>query len=34
MHRAGVSTVALEMVATNELARQFYEREGSTTTFV
>jgi len=34
MRRAGVSTVALELVATNELARRFYEREGFTTTFV
>jgi ribosomal protein S18 acetylase RimI-like enzyme len=34
MRRAGVTTIALEMVATNQLARRFYEREGFTTTFV
>jgi hypothetical protein len=28
------TTVALEMVANNDVARRFYEREGSTTTFV
>ncbi len=34
MRRAGATTVALEMVADNEVARRFYEREGFTTTFV
>jgi GNAT superfamily N-acetyltransferase len=34
MRDAGVRTVALEMVATNDVARRFYEREGFTTTFV
>ncbi len=34
MGDAGARTVALEMVATNDLARRFYEREGFTTTFV
>ena len=34
MRRAGASTVALEMVAGNEVARAFYERDGFTTTFV
>ena len=28
------STVALEMVSDNEVARRFYEQEGFTTTFV
>src|SRR5262245_1326208 len=32
--RAGAATVALEMVANNDLAQRFYEREGFTTTFV
>jgi len=31
---AADSTVALEMVATNEVAKRFYEKEGFTTTFV
>jgi GNAT superfamily N-acetyltransferase len=34
MREAGASTVALEMVAGNEVARKFYEKEGFTTTFV
>jgi GNAT superfamily N-acetyltransferase len=34
MRRVGVATVALEMVADNDLARTFYEREGFTATFV
>ncbi len=34
MRDAGASTVALEMVADNEVARRFYEQEGFTTTFV
>ena len=34
MRRAGATTVALETVAGNEVARRFYEREGFTTTFV
>jgi GNAT superfamily N-acetyltransferase len=34
MRDAGASTVALEMVADNEVAREFYEKEGFTTTFV
>ena len=34
MRQAGATTVALEMVANNDVARRFYEREGSTTTFV
>ena len=34
MREAGASTVALEMVADNEVARGFYEQEGFTTTFV
>lgn len=34
MREAGAETVALEMVATNDVARKFYEREGFTTTFV
>jgi GNAT superfamily N-acetyltransferase len=34
MREAGVSTVALEMVTDNEVARRFYEQEGFTTTFV
>jgi ribosomal protein S18 acetylase RimI-like enzyme len=34
MREAGASTVALEMVADNEVARRFYEQEGFTTTFV
>lgn len=34
MREAGAETVALEMVAANEVARRFYEREGFTTTFV
>jgi GNAT superfamily N-acetyltransferase len=34
MQEAGAETVALEMVAENEVARKFYEREGFTTTFV
>jgi len=33
MRRAGVTTVALEVVSANQLARRFYEREGFTTTF-
>jgi GNAT superfamily N-acetyltransferase len=34
MREAGAETVALEMVAGNDVARRFYEREGFTTTFV
>ncbi len=34
MRDAGAETVALEMVAADEIARRFYEREGFTTTFV
>ena len=34
MRQAGATTVALEMVATNDVARRFYEQEGFTTTFV
>jgi GNAT superfamily N-acetyltransferase len=34
MREAGISTVALEMVADNEVARRFYEQEGFTTTFI
>jgi len=34
MREAGATTVALEMVADNDVARKFYEREGFTTTFV
>jgi ribosomal protein S18 acetylase RimI-like enzyme len=34
MRQAGATTVALEMVANNDVARIFYEREGFTTTFV
>jgi ribosomal protein S18 acetylase RimI-like enzyme len=34
MREAGAETVALEMVAENDVARKFYEREGFTTTFV
>jgi len=34
MRKAGASTVALEMVADNEVAQRFYEKEGFTTTFV
>jgi len=34
MRQAGAQTVALEMVADNDVARRFYEREGFTTTFV
>jgi ribosomal protein S18 acetylase RimI-like enzyme len=34
MRRAGATTVALEMIADNGVARRFYEREGFTTTFV
>jgi ribosomal protein S18 acetylase RimI-like enzyme len=34
MREAGVTTVALEMVAGNAVARRFYEREGFTSTFV
>ena len=34
MREAGAETVALEMVAENDVARRFYEREGFTTTFV
>lgn len=34
MREAGASTVALEMVADNEIARRFYEKEGFTKTFV
>jgi ribosomal protein S18 acetylase RimI-like enzyme len=34
MREGGASTVALEMVADNEVARRFYEKEGFTTTFV
>jgi GNAT superfamily N-acetyltransferase len=34
MRDAGASMVALEMVADNEVARRFYEKEGFTTTFV
>ena len=34
MQHAGAATVALEMVADNEVARRFYERDGFTTTFV
>jgi GNAT superfamily N-acetyltransferase len=34
MRQAGAQTVALEMVAGNDVARRFYEREGFTTTFV
>lgn len=34
MREAGAFTVALEMVAANEVARSFYEGEGFTTTFV
>ena len=33
MRQAG-ATMALEMVASNDVARRFYEREGFTTTFV
>jgi ribosomal protein S18 acetylase RimI-like enzyme len=31
---AGVTTVALDVLANNDLARRFYEREGFTTSFV
>ena len=34
MQQAGATTVALEMVSLNDVARRFYEREGFTTTFV
>ena len=34
MRGAGATTVALELVADNELAQRFYEREGFTATFV
>lgn len=34
MREAGAETVALEVVAENEVARRFYEREGFTATFV
>ena len=34
MRQAGATTVALEVVANNDVARRFYEREGFTTTFV
>ena len=34
MRQAGATTVALEMVANNDVAQRFYEREGFTTTFV
>jgi hypothetical protein len=34
MRQAGAITVALEMVANNDVARRFYERKGFTTTFV
>lgn len=34
MRQAGATTVALEMVADNDVARRFYERGGFTTTFV
>jgi ribosomal protein S18 acetylase RimI-like enzyme len=34
MREAGAETVALEMVAGNDVAQKFYEREGFTTTFV
>ena len=34
MRQAGATTLALEMVANNDVARRFYEREGFTTTFV
>ncbi len=34
MRDAGATTVALEMIATNDDARRFYDREGFTTTFV
>jgi len=34
MRDAGVTTVALDVVATNDVVRRFYERDGFTTTFV
>jgi ribosomal protein S18 acetylase RimI-like enzyme len=34
MRRAGASTVALEVVAGNEVAQRFYERDGFATTFM
>ena len=34
MRRAGATAVALEVVADNDVARSFYERDGFTTTFV
>ena len=34
MREAGATSVALEMVTDNEVARRFYEQEGFTTTFV
>jgi GNAT superfamily N-acetyltransferase len=34
LREAGVTSVALEMVATNQSARRFYEREGFATIFV
>ncbi len=34
MRDAGVTAVALDLIATNDVARRFYEREGFTTTFV
>jgi GNAT superfamily N-acetyltransferase len=34
MRQAGATTVALDMVANNDVARRFYEREGFTTAFV
>jgi ribosomal protein S18 acetylase RimI-like enzyme len=34
MRRAGATAVALDVVAENEAARRFYERDGFTTTFV
>jgi len=34
LRAAGVTTVALDVLANNEGARRFYERDGFTTTFV
>ena len=34
MRKTGRSTVALEMVATDEVAKRFYEEDGFTTTLV
>jgi GNAT superfamily N-acetyltransferase len=34
MRRAGATMVALDLVAGNEVAQRFYEREGFTTTFI